>query len=118
MKKLLLPFTILLVLILGACNSETTDTKASETKDEPTTITYESETGPVEVPADPKRVVVLATYAGNVAALNVNLVGVDSWSKSNPGYDSYLADVEEVSEENLEKIIELDPDLIIGSSTT
>lgn len=118
MKKLLLPFTILLVLILGACNSETTDTKASETKDEHTTITYESETGPVEVPADPKRVVVLATYAGNVAALNVNLVGVDSWSKSNPGYDSYLADVEEVSEENLEKIIELDPDLIIGSSTT
>lgn len=118
MKKLLLPFTILLVLILGACNSETTDTKASETEDEPTTITYESETGPVEVPADPKRVVVLATYAGNVAALNVNLVGVDSWSKSNPGYDSYLADVEEVSEENLEKIIELDPDLIIGSSTT
>lgn len=118
MKKLLLPFTILLVLILGACNSETTDTKASETKDEPTTITYESETGPVEVPADPKRVVVLATYAGNVAALDVNLVGVDSWSKSNPGYDSYLADVEEVSEENLEKIIELDPDLIIGSSTT
>lgn len=118
MKKLLLPIAILLVLILGACNSETKDTKASDTKDEPTTITYESETGPVEVPANPKRVVVLSTYAGNVAALDVNLVGVDSWSKSNPGYDSYLADVEEVSEENLEKIIELDPDLIIGSSTT
>jgi len=118
MKKLILPITILLVLILGACNSETTDTPANETKDEPTTITYESETGPVEVPADPKRVVVLSTYAGNVAALDVNLVGVDSWSKSNPGYDAYLADVEEVSEENLEKIIELDPDLIIGSSTT
>lgn len=118
MKKLLLPIAILLVLILGACNSETKDTKASDTKDEPTTITYESETGPVEVPANPRRVVVLSTYAGNVAALDVNLVGVDSWSKSNPGYDSYLADVEEVSEENLEKIIELDPDLIIGSSTT
>lgn len=118
MKKLILPITILLVLILGACNSETTDTPANETKDKPTTITYESETGPVEVPADPKRVVVLSTYAGNVAALDVNLVGVDSWSKSNPGYDAYLADVEEVSEENLEKIIELDPDLIIGSSTT
>ncbi|WP_419957520.1 iron-hydroxamate ABC transporter substrate-binding protein [Psychrobacillus psychrotolerans] len=118
MNKLLLPFTILLVLILGACNSETTDTKGPEKKEETTTITYESETGPVEVPADPKRVVVLSTYAGNVAALDVNLVGVDSWSKSNPGYDAYLADVEEVSEENLEKIIELDPDLIIGSSTT
>ncbi|QUG40373.1 ABC transporter substrate-binding protein [Psychrobacillus sp. INOP01] len=118
MKKLILSISILLVLILGACNSEATDTKESETKDEPTTITYQSEEGAVEVPADPKRVVVLSTYAGNVASLDVNLVGVDSWSKSNPGYDSYLADVEEVSEENLEKIIELDPDLIIGASTT
>lgn len=117
MNKLLLPFTILLVLILGACNSETTDTKGSEKKEESTTITYESETGPVEVPADPQRVVVLSTFAGNVAALDVDLVGVDSWSKSNPGYDSFLADVEEVSEENLEKIIELNPDLIIGLST-
>jgi len=118
MKKLILSVSFLLILFLGACNSDTKDSKASETKEESTTITYESETGPVEVPADPKRVVVLSTYAGNVAALDVNLIGVDSWSKSNPGYDSYLADVEEVSEENLEKIIELDPDLIIGSSTT
>lgn len=118
MKKLILSVSFLLILFLGACNSDTKDSKASEMKEESTTITYESETGPVEVPANPKRVVVLSTYAGNVAALDVNLIGVDSWSKSNPGYDSYLADVEEVSEENLEKIIELDPDLIIGSSTT
>ena len=117
MKKLLLPITILLILILGACSSETADTKESETKAEPTTITYESENGPIEVPADPQRVIVLSTYAGNVAALDVDLVGVDSWSKSNPGYDSFLADVEEVSEENLEKIIELNPDLIISLST-
>ena len=61
--------------------------------------------------------IVLSTFAGNVAALDVNLVGADSWSKSNPGYDSYLADVEEVSEDNLEKIIELNPDLIIALST-
>ncbi|MDS8771828.1 ABC transporter substrate-binding protein, partial [Streptococcus pneumoniae] len=35
----------------------------------------------------------------------------------NPNYEPYLDGVEEVSEENLEKIIELDPDLIIGYST-
>ncbi len=57
------------------------------------------------------------TYAGNVIALDVNLVGVDAWSKMNPRFDETLEDVEEVSEENLEKIIELDPDLIIGLST-
>lgn len=116
MKKFILPVLFVLVLILGACNSEA-NTKASETKEEPTTITYESEAGPVEVPADPRRVIVLSTFAGNVAALDVDLVGVDSWSKSNPGYDSFLADIEEVSEDNLEKIIELNPDLIIGLST-
>ncbi len=48
-------------------------------------------------------------------ALDVPLVGVDSWSKMNPRYEK-LKDMEEVTDENLEKIIELDPDLIIGLS--
>jgi iron complex transport system substrate-binding protein len=119
MKKFLFPFLLLFVLILAACNNETSEeeTKEPAATEEPTTITYESEEGPIEVPADPQRVVVVSTYAGNVLALDVNLVGVDAWSKNNPQYDSYLADVEEISEENLEKIIELDPDLIIGLST-
>jgi len=55
MKKLILSVSFLLILFLGACNSDTKDSKASETKEESTTVTYESETGPVEVPADPKR---------------------------------------------------------------
>jgi len=50
-------------------------------------------------------------------ALNVNLVGVDSWSKSNPRFEAGMKDAAEVTDENLEKIIELDPDLIIGLST-
>ena len=79
------------------------------------TITYESENGPVEVPANPERVIVLSTFAGNVLALDTPLVGVDSWSKGNPNYD--LEGVEAVSDDNLEKIIELQPDLIIGLSS-
>lgn len=121
MKKIIFTALLLFVFILGACTSESTDSKTSKEsnteKEEPASITYQSEEGPIEVPAHPERVVVVSTFAGNVAALGVNLVGVDSWSKQNPRYDSYLADVEEVSEENLEKIIELDPDLIIGLST-
>ena len=49
-------------------------------------------------------------------SLGVNLVGVDSWSKQNPRFDSKLKDVAEVSDENVEKIAELNPDLIIGLS--
>lgn len=109
-------FLILSIILINGCSSQNAkDDKSDEKTD---TRIYESENGPVEVPKDPKRVVVLSTFAGNVMALDVNLVGVDSWSKMNPRFEEKLKDIEEVSEENLEKIIELEPDLIIGLSTT
>ncbi|MBI0578667.1 iron-hydroxamate ABC transporter substrate-binding protein [Neobacillus cucumis] len=116
MKKLMIPFILILVLIISACSNPTKTTTNSDSK-EKDTITYQSENGPVEVPAHPKRVIVLSSFAGNVMALGVPLVGVDSWSKMNPRFESKLKNVEEVSDENLEKIIELHPDLIIGLST-
>ncbi|MCE4049125.1 iron-hydroxamate ABC transporter substrate-binding protein [Bacillus sp. Au-Bac7] len=118
MSKKLIPFILLLVLIISACGNKTTGTSGEETKkEEDSTITYESENGPIEVPADPQRVVAL-TNAGYVLKLGVNLVGVDSWSMTNPRYADELKDVEVVSEENIEKIAELQPDLIIAASTT
>ncbi len=118
MKKKLIPFILLLVLIISACGNKTTGTSGGETKkEEESTITYESENGPIEVPAEPQRVVAL-TNAGYVLKLGVNLVGVDSWSMTNPRYADELKDVEVVSEENIEKIAELQPDLIIAASTT
>jgi iron complex transport system substrate-binding protein len=117
MKKLIMPFLLMLVLVLSACGAEEKNDSSSEKKedDKPQTITYESENGPVEVPANPERVIVLSSFAGNVMALDVPIVGVDSWSKMNPRFEK-LQDVEEVTDENLEKIIELNPDLIIGLS--
>lgn len=117
MKKLSLFLVLLAALLLAACNSDSETAEPAETSGSSDTITYESENGPVEVPANPQRVVVLSTYAGNVMALDVPLVGVDAWSKANPRFEEGLQDVEEVTEDNLEKIIELDPDLIIGLST-
>lgn len=119
MKKTFLVIMAAFLLILGACSSQTDkkETKSDGKKASVEKITYQSETGPVEVPAHPKRIVVLSSFAGNVMALGGNLVGVDSWSKMNPRFDEKLKGVEEVSEENLEKIIELDPDLIIALST-
>ncbi|MFC4713640.1 iron-hydroxamate ABC transporter substrate-binding protein [Planococcus dechangensis] len=121
MKKLLiLSIALLIMLALAACGSteetteETGGAEGNETAEG--TIEYESENGTVEVPADPQRVVALA-YGGNVMALDVPLVGIDAWAIDNPNYQDHLEGVEEVSEENLEKIIELDPDLIIGYST-
>ncbi|AJD89912.1 ABC transporter substrate-binding protein [Jeotgalibacillus malaysiensis] len=115
LKKTLLPFTIA-ALALAACGSDeestSENTEPAEGSSSEETITYESENGPIEVPADPERIVVLSTYAGNVLHLDEDIVGVDSWSASSPNYD--FGDAEEVSAENIEKIIELEPDLIIG----
>ncbi|MFC4810176.1 iron-hydroxamate ABC transporter substrate-binding protein [Paenibacillus sp. GCM10023250] len=79
------------------------------------TVTYPSENGPVEVPAHPQRIVGL-TNAPNVVSLGGTLVGVDEWTNKNPLFTDKLKGVQIVSENDLEKIIELQPDLIIAGS--
>lgn len=116
MKKLFISLTVLFVLVMSACSNGSTDKKNDAKGKKSETITYQSENGKVEVPANPQRVVVLSSFAGNVMSLGVNLVGVDSWSKQNPRFDSKLKNVAEVSDENVEKIAQLNPDLIIGLS--
>jgi iron complex transport system substrate-binding protein len=118
MKKLLLTFILLAALIISACGTDTSkekDAAAPEDK-KSETITYQSENGPIEVPADPQRVIMLSGFTGNVLELGVNVVGADTWSKNNPTFEKEMKDVAEVSDEDLEKIIELEPDLIIGLS--
>ncbi|WP_435167521.1 iron-hydroxamate ABC transporter substrate-binding protein [Paenibacillus glycanilyticus] len=138
MKKALISLMMLFVIILSACgnnnsghNAEPGNTaatnnagaaNASPSADAATeatgTITFQSESGPMEVPANPQRVVVLSSFVGDVLQLGVPLAGVDSWSKDNPNFADKLKDVPVVSEEDPEKILELDPDLIIGLDTT
>lgn len=120
MKKLLVPFMLMLVLIISACGQDEkpkTDNSSQPKEDQPQLTTYQSENGPIEVPSNPLRVISLSGFTGNVLDLGVNVVGVDVWSKNNPTFADQLTDVAEVSEDNLEKIIELEPDLIIGLST-
>jgi iron complex transport system substrate-binding protein len=96
MKILLVPVLLNLTLVIAACgNAEKKDDAASVSKNE--TITYKSENGNIKVPAHPKRVVVLAGFAGNVMALGLPVVGVDSWSTATPKFDK-LKDVTKVSE--------------------
>ncbi|MCK1993239.1 ABC transporter substrate-binding protein [Peribacillus muralis] len=115
MKKLFIPFLLLFVLILSACGNNEKTNENKETKSEAETVTYESETGPVKVPANPKRIIALSN-GPNVLALDGNVVGIDQWTNMNPLFTDRLKGVEVVSEDNLEKIIELEPDLIIAGS--
>ncbi|MEC0246552.1 iron-hydroxamate ABC transporter substrate-binding protein [Paenibacillus chitinolyticus] len=127
MKKLI-PLSLFLVLLLSACGGNQTGTKSGNNASSDSsgtasaasksgTFTYQSENGPVEVPSNPQRVIVLTRFlTGNVMALGVPLVGVDEMSKENPNFQEKLKNIEAVSDESLEKIIELKPDLIIGLS--
>lgn len=115
MKKLFITSLFFLVLLLAACGNNDTNKEETEGETKSDTFTYESETGPIEVPTDPQRVITL-TNGPNALALDANIVGIDDWTKMNPLFQERLDGVEVVTEENLEKIIELDPDLIIAGS--
>jgi iron complex transport system substrate-binding protein len=114
LKKVLIPLLLMTIFMLQACGN----TESSQKEDNnaaPETITYESETGPVEVPANPTRIVALSN-APNVLALEGKIVGVDEWTNKNPLFQEKLEGIEVVSEDNIEKIVELEPDLIIVGS--
>ena len=113
MKKFL-SFTLALALsvILGACSSEE---PAGEESSKEETVTYESEFGPVEVPENPERIVALA-YAPNLHALDIEMSGVDQWSKNNPLFEEDLEGVAEVTEAEPESILAENPDLIIAGA--
>lgn len=119
-KKTILSILLMLLLLISACSKDDNKNETKENSEETEdieTITYESENGPIEVPADPQRVVVLSTFVGDVLQLDVPVVGADSWSMDNPNFADQLKEAEEVSDESIEKILDLNPDLIIGLST-
>jgi len=119
MRKLhvFIVFTLFSILLLSACGNSEDKTQTNEEK-----ITVEHAMGKTEVPANPKKIVVL-TNEGTEAllAMGVQPIGaVQSWT-GDPWYDHIKDDMDGVevvgteSEINLEKIASLKPDLIIGN---
>ncbi len=120
MKKAFIPVILMFMLLLSACGSQQAQPvqpqspeAGNETKEG--TVIYQSEKGPVEVPAQPKRIIGL-TNAPNIVSMEGTLVGVDQWTKQNPLFTEKLKDVEVVSDADLEKILALKPDLIVAGS--
>jgi len=111
MKKTVVALIAIFALFVSACGQAGGDSSDKEM------VTYESETGPVQVPKNPERIVAL-TNAPNVLSLGGTLVGVDQWTNMNPLFQDMLEGVAEVSDQNVEKILELEPDLIIAGDYT
>lgn len=107
---------ILLTLISGASFAQTTDC-------EPGTRAFEHALGVACVPENVERVVALEwTYAEDLLALGVQPVGVadiegyNAWVDIPVELDDDVVDVGTRQEPNLERIAELDPDLILTAS--
>src|SRR5699024_7679124 len=115
MKKLLLPLLVLM-LVLSACSKGEND---QSSKEEGETTTYKQDSGDtVEVPKNPKRIVVLgATYAGGLKQLDANVVGVADIVDDSKVLKEKFKDVEKVDAENVESVAKLKPDLIITYNT-
>lgn len=114
-KNILWLMTLSLTFVITACNSDGEGESSTSDQDEAETVTYESERGPVEVPKDPESIVALVN-GPNLHALDVDMAGVDQYTKENPLFEEELADVPTVSATDVESILAQEPDLIIAGS--
>ncbi|MBP1989647.1 AraC family transcriptional regulator [Paenibacillus eucommiae] len=71
--------------------------------------------GEVNVPLEPKRVVAV-DYLGTVIALGIKPIGSSEMLIKSPYLDGQLADVEEIGD-SFEKLLTMEPDLIITHTT-
>lgn len=90
----------------AAANGGQTDDKGTKV--------YEAANGKIEVPQQPKRVVVLGdSYYGYLLALGIQPIGVTQHVKSNPYFAGYVNVPDLGDGKSTEKVLELQPDLII-----
>lgn len=91
-KSGLLLILLVIFAALSACGAAESASENTDSGTETDTFTYESETGAVEVPTDPQRIIAL-TNGPNILALDGNVVGIDEWTNTNPLFEDMLTDV-------------------------
>lgn len=109
-----LVFILGVLFVLTGCGSNTSDTEKAKEKEATGTHLFKAANGEIEVPNNPKRVVV-RTYMGHVLALDVPVVGATEWDLASPFIDKKVLDkIKDVGVPmNAEEVLALDPDLII-----
>lgn len=109
-----LVFILGVLFVLTGCGSNTSDTEKAQEKEATGTHLFKAANGEIEVPNNPKRVVV-RTYMGHVLALDVPVVGATEWDLASPFIDKKVLDkIKDVGVPmNAEEVLALEPDLII-----
>ncbi|MCU6713105.1 ABC transporter substrate-binding protein [Paenibacillus sp. J5C_2022] len=128
-RSIMLIFMIFVLLLSGCSNAgnggtspATTDTPPEETAivEQPAnTRTYTDFTGrQTNIPANPEKIVLLGDNPGDLLALGVKPLGVD-WINERYVYADQLEGVADIGyPHNVEKVVELNPDLILQMSFT
>lgn len=119
-RKSMLSYMILLlsVVILAACsnnnNVSSVDANTTATSASESTRTVETAKGPVTIPANPQRVV-STYYHGTLIALGITPVGANKeWWMGSPFLKEQEKGIQDIgTPTSLEKVVELNPDLII-----
>nr|WP_263314933.1 ABC transporter substrate-binding protein [Mammaliicoccus sp. Marseille-Q6498] len=113
MKRLLM-LIMALAIIVAACGNKA-DNKEKDSKSSKDTVSYKLDNGKkIDIPKKPKRIVVLApSYVGGFLHLGVKPVGVPSSTDQTPVLKDKIKGIKKVSENNVEQVAELKPDLII-----
>lgn len=106
------------LLLTGCSSSDTTESSSTATR------TFEDSTGPVEIPAEPQRIVALARAVPSLLEVGAPLVGVSSYTDMVWLDPEQLAEYEALpnigshTELNYDQIAALEPDLIISGIPT
>ncbi|WP_141501649.1 AraC family transcriptional regulator [Paenibacillus luteus] len=140
-KEIILAAAMSLMLLLSACSSNapaTPNSAPAQSQNQETAIPQEkgaedvaqtrivkTEHGDVEVPANPQRIVYLVgNNVGDILPFEKTVVGVDKYGDPSMRPDEwrqqwghFVADAKVVPGDDLEGIMALEPDLIIGSPT-
>ena len=114
--------SLCLILILGACSAgsaeqdKSTEKEIEETDAEQQIVgnrTFDTVKGPIEIPEKPLRIVT-DFYGGELLSVGGNVVGVEPTAFDNPFIKDLLKDAVEIGQPvNVEKVLELQPDLIV-----
>ena len=119
MMKKLSVFMLVLVMLLAACGNSNTEENSKESEGSKSdTKSFTNDSGEkVEVPKNPKRIVVLhPTYVGALVKFGHKPVAVPEFVKQNKVLNDVTKDAKKIDNTNVEQIAKAKPDLIIATS--
>ena len=120
MKNIKLLSYILIILLVSSIFSGCQQASpANDDQDNKNTRLFEHLMGETEIPLSPERVVAVG-YTGHVLVAGINPVGVTDWDLRTHYLKDHLVGAEGIgsfNEVNIEKILDLNPDIIIASDS-